>query len=211
MPMSVAVYWACIRKKHLMFKYLIAVGALAAKLAHAISTFLSFVASHLASPTVSIKALSSATPFGPLRNRLLPCRIESSSEPERCVECTVLHDPGDQHTDADVIFIHGLHGSLYNTWRQGQWGGGKGRVFKLCPRPRSVGAQPMDPSATFVNTFWKDSISHYVCEENNNEGAKVENEEDRSGYSQCWPRDWLPKDCPRTRIIAINYSTDPFL
>lgn len=30
-------------------------------------------------------------------------------------------------------------------------------------------------------------------------------------YSPCWPRDWLPKDCPGVRVIAVNYTTDPFL
>lgn len=30
-------------------------------------------------------------------------------------------------------------------------------------------------------------------------------------YSPCWPRDWLPMDCPGVRVIAINYTTDPYL
>lgn len=42
--------------------------------------------------------------------------------------------------------------------------------------------------------------------------AAFEPDEDVPGeYSKCWPKDWLPLDCPGVRIIAVNYSTDPFL
>lgn len=30
-------------------------------------------------------------------------------------------------------------------------------------------------------------------------------------YSRCWPGDWLPQDCPGVRVIAVNYTTDPYL
>lgn len=30
-------------------------------------------------------------------------------------------------------------------------------------------------------------------------------------YTECWPRDWLPKDCPGVRVIAVTYTTDPYL
>ncbi|XP_049863414.1 protein SERAC1 isoform X2 [Schistocerca gregaria] len=26
-------------------------------------------------------------------------------------------------------------------------------------------------------------------------------------YTPCWPRDWLPKDCPYLRIVGVNYDT----
>jgi hypothetical protein len=43
------------------------------------------------------------------------------SEPEKCVNCEVLYDPSPEPIRADVIFIHGLHGSLDKTWKQGSW------------------------------------------------------------------------------------------
>lgn len=30
-------------------------------------------------------------------------------------------------------------------------------------------------------------------------------------YSECWPKDWIPKDCPGVRVIGITYTTDPYL
>ncbi|XP_063371380.1 uncharacterized protein LOC134659628 [Cydia amplana] len=39
--------------------------------------------------------------------------------PEPKVECVVLHQPATPKVD--VIFVHGLYGSLGNTWRQGEW------------------------------------------------------------------------------------------
>lgn len=32
-----------------------------------------------------------------------------------------------------------------------------------------------------------------------------------TSLSECWPKDWLPLDCPNVRVSAINYDTDPHL
>ncbi|CAH1641920.1 unnamed protein product [Spodoptera littoralis] len=41
--------------------------------------------------------------------------------PEPRVECVELHAPPPHAHQLDVIFVHGLYGSLGNTWRQGEW------------------------------------------------------------------------------------------
>ncbi|KPJ16395.1 Protein SERAC1 [Papilio machaon] len=61
-------------------------------------------------------------PVQPITGPKPPKPRPASSEhlhPEPLVECVVLHQPP-THT-LDVIFVHGLYGSLGNTWRQGEW------------------------------------------------------------------------------------------
>uniref|UniRef100_A0A1Q3FNX4 Putative ribonuclease p/mrp subunit n=1 Tax=Culex tarsalis TaxID=7177 RepID=A0A1Q3FNX4_CULTA len=57
--------------------------------------------------------------------------------PEKCVELVVLAEPpAGQPIRADVILIHGLHGSLVNTWKQGLWNSeGKLEHFERPPKP----------------------------------------------------------------------------
>lgn len=31
--------------------------------------------------------------------------------------------------------------------------------------------------------------------------------DDPDDYTQCWPKDWLPRDCSNLRILGINYET----
>lgn len=65
-----------------------------------------------------------------------------------------------QHIKADVLFVHGLLGAAFKTWRQ------------------QDPDQPLDESAA--------------------------QEDD---YTECWPKDWLAKDCPALRIISVEYDT----
>uniref|UniRef100_A0A8D8XXA7 Protein SERAC1 n=1 Tax=Cacopsylla melanoneura TaxID=428564 RepID=A0A8D8XXA7_9HEMI len=122
------------------------------------------------------------------------------TEDVKDIFCEVLHDPGPDQTKADVIFIHGLKGSLYKTWKQGLW-----------------------------DTNNKSDIRWIKLNSSNDNEEQFESNEDQSmgqnepyfepdddpsipgEYSKCWPKDWLPMDCPGVRIIAVNYSTDPFL
>lgn len=50
-----------------------------------------------------------------------------------------------------------------------------------------------------------DDEGHGSYERRRSEGLKGED------YSRCWPGDWLPLDCPGVRVIAVNYTTDPYL
>jgi len=59
-----------------------------------------------------------------------------TSEPEKCVTCDVLYDPSPEPVRADVVFIHGLHGSLEKTWKQGFWDVRKMRTVPM--RQRNV-------------------------------------------------------------------------
>ncbi|XP_037031863.1 uncharacterized protein LOC119071192 isoform X2 [Bradysia coprophila] len=63
---------------------------------------------------------------------------QSDNVPEKCVSLNILAQPESGPIRADVIFIHGLHGSLVNTWKQGLWNSQGRRVrreFKRPPKP----------------------------------------------------------------------------
>lgn len=72
----------------------------------------------------SIEAAKSARIETPNKKRKskAPQRQRSTEHisPVPKVECVVLHTPEEDH-NLDIIFVHGLYGSLANTWRQGDW------------------------------------------------------------------------------------------
>lgn len=114
-------------------------------------------------------------------------RIESELDgPKRSeVKCEVLYDPGPQSTFMDVVFIHGLRGDKLKTWKQGVW-------KQVVQKPEPVVVRSSGLSS--INQLEKFAIDEEIKE-----------------FTNCWPRDWLPLDCPYVRVITISYSTDPYL
>lgn len=102
------------------------------------------------------------------------------------VKCEVLYDPGPESTYMDVVFIHGLRGDKLKTWKQGVW-----KHADKQPEPVVV-VRGSGLTATAVRRL--DRLATDIKE-----------------FTDCWPRDWLPLDCPYVRVIAISYSTDPYL
>lgn len=106
--------------------------------------------------------------------------------PKRCeVKCEVLYDPGPESTFMDVVFIHGLRGDKLKTWKQGVW-------KQIDHKP-----EPMVVRSSGLSTI--------------NQLERLATNEEIKEFTNCWPRDWLPLDCPYVRVIAISYSTDPYL
>lgn len=140
--------------------------------------------------------------------------------PEKSVECRVLAGPATrEEVIADVIFIHGLHGGLEKTWRQGQWRYDKNRIkeetLQKCvsdgniqtPRRKiSLKRSVSDVPCFLPNKVAKTNESACITHDDEENGREPTLEEVE--YSDCWPRDWLPKDCPGVRVIAVNYTTD---
>lgn len=203
--------------------------------------------------------------------------------PEKCVTCSIMAEPPPGiPIIADVIFIHGLHGSQVNTWKQGLWNSEGRRVhFERPPkppvrrpkRPRHTRASIINPphlskrprfdkyeilsdsemTPTINETLndeinWNQSRFEYTCgepgeveflddvefsfptfrlrveddihphrdEKRESPKRKFFRKNQKSvsideNYSRCWPGDWLPIDCPGVRVIALNYTTDPYL
>lgn len=106
--------------------------------------------------------------------------------PKRCeVKCEVLYDPGPESTFMDVVFIHGLRGDKLKTWKQGVW-------KQVDQRPEPV----------VVRSSGLSKINQLV---------RLATDKEIKEFTNCWPRDWLPLDCPYVRVISISYSTDPYL
>lgn len=144
--------------------------------------------------------------------------------PEKCVECNVLFAPEvEEETIADVIFIHGLHGGLDRTWKQGEWKMAgkhmKRDVMERSPsegdlrvgRRMSLKRTVSDVGDCMPSKFAKRNGCNEIKREED-DGGDDEEEDDvggkGDGYSDCWPRDWLCKDVDGVRVIAVNYTTD---
>lgn len=62
--------------------------------------------------------------------------LEDSVAPKCCTLNILAEPPEGQPIRADIVFIHGLHGSLVNTWKQGLWENERRPVvFERPPKP----------------------------------------------------------------------------
>ncbi|XP_021931196.1 protein SERAC1 isoform X2 [Zootermopsis nevadensis] len=143
--------------------------------------------------------------------------------------------PSVRHADSpklDVIFIHGLLGGVYFTWRQRDRKETSPRVSSRV-HGQDIGSSVSDEQtkefledmAELKHDEWDELGSDFEmvlsdCPENSNyegEGPYSfsgchpciqQSMEDCKTYISCWPRDWLPQDCHHLRIIGVNYDTN---
>ncbi|KAK9745937.1 hypothetical protein QE152_g6568 [Popillia japonica] len=135
----------------------------------------------------------------------------------------------DQQTKVDVVIVHGLLGGVFYTWRQRQNSDLTLSIIETItsdtyskikcssdPVMREYLATLEEQKQMEWDSIGNDfEIISYDIPTNANSGcdcAFVCN-----GYSnvccndskttQCWPKDWLTKDCQNLRVIGINYDT----
>nr|CAD7573777.1 unnamed protein product [Timema californicum] len=199
------------------------------------SVTLTTLSGAVSSPCIKIDPLLRA-----IKRRPKTVRQECPSSPpspEKSVTCDVLYEPVTSRVRADVIFIHGLHGSLVNTWRQGTWDAANVRTAPIARGPNSSpddgyceppiddtwvrdrNRSTDDSESDLQDYLLSDEEGVYdetklatmmndICRKS---ATAAEGPVGAEPYSPCWPRDWLPLDCPGVRVIALNYTTDPFL
>ncbi|XP_066248528.1 protein SERAC1 [Euwallacea similis] len=155
---------------------------------------------------------------------------EKSVNADPCVDCSVLYEPAEGEVAADVIFVHGLHGGLDRTWRQGTWRVNNPKLKDLTPvRRRSTDDfyVPIKQDQQLKEGRLKRTLTRIYTtvpkkiartkdgkdepdrrERIEEEMEYMEEPENVENFSGCWPKDWLPQDCPNVRVLAINYTTD---
>ncbi|KAK3919421.1 Protein SERAC1 [Frankliniella fusca] len=194
--------------------------------------------------------------------RLEALECDGSDPAEDRVRCEVLHEPdgGQDHARVDVIFIHGLNGSIRKTWTQGERSVEDGVQRQLLKTYSSGGEEDAEAEAagararrrraappaidlTISNHHFTVSCKRrgeaprgapqgrdlLVCDCDDCTGSSSsgcstpdpgpqrqqqpprQHPRQQRPKSKCWPRDWLPVDCPGVRVLAIDYTTDPYL
>uniref|UniRef100_A0A1Y1NIA1 DUF676 domain-containing protein n=1 Tax=Photinus pyralis TaxID=7054 RepID=A0A1Y1NIA1_PHOPY len=152
-----------------------------------------------------------------LRATITPSSTRDEDFPEECVDCVVLHEPSGSIV-VDIIFIHGIHGSLQNTWKQGLWASDRNKIKKAVLERSQTSSElnrqlpnsPLKRSISDYSSLRPSKLSKLDSTSFNN-NIEIDNEGLDDEFSKCWPKDWLSKDYPNARIISLNYSTDPYL
>lgn len=108
---------------------------------------------------------------------------------------------------------------MNNTWKQGEW------EYKPQTNHKLVNIKRHEGSNNTTNNHHRHPHHkhHHHHHQNHQTNAFIEDVRVSSDtvkatnqllikpITECWPKDWLPHDCPNVRISAINYDTDPYL
>ncbi|CAH1994451.1 unnamed protein product [Acanthoscelides obtectus] len=131
--------------------------------------------------------------------------------------------------ELDVVFVHGLLGGVFYTWRQRK----RGKNILSITESITPGLDSMDQiirnktpkqmlksikeKIEFDDSFkeyeivWDDIPVYtntngddpYTCPATQYVKCKDNND----CHTYCWPKDWLPEDCSNLRILGVNYDT----
>lgn len=95
---------------------------------------------------------------------------------------------GRETTNFDVIFVHGLVGSVFKSWRQGS--------IPIDQLGNKCSPKNFTPTTELLPTN---------DEATGSAGEKLKLID--SPYTRCWPKDWLAQDIQGLRVLAVDYPT----
>ncbi|KAL7303931.1 hypothetical protein TKK_0004049 [Trichogramma kaykai] len=159
--------------------------------------------------------------------------IEDVRFPQRIYPLYPLHRTP-YKKNLDVIFIHGLLGGVFVTWRQRD-------LSALVPVPKSkiktdvlsVRNIVQDYPSEFLKDLARDMekrdwqrVGHdfevilsdcpvnvrnaasgpFFCK--GDDRCMQQSEKDASRHTPCWPKDWIPDDVPNVRVLGLNYTSN---
>lgn len=97
---------------------------------------------------------------------------------------------GEDDPNFDVVFVHGLVGSVFKSWRQGS--------VALDEFGNRCSPKSITPTTELLPSSPTEAVRI------NDDGTGLI---DPNKKTRCWPMDWLAKDIPKLRILALDYPT----